>query len=337
MKVTIKTIAEEAKVSISTVSLVLNNKPCRVSQETKELVLSIAKKHNYKINQAARSLVTKETKTIGMIIPDIENIFFSSLTKKVEEYCSKRDYMLIIVNNNDSEDDDIKLLDMLLSRGVDGLLVTPSNESITNNKEFKNYLSNITIPYVLVDRYFEDFDTNRVFFDNIEGAKQAISVLVKNGHKKIGCIAGGKENKNSSSRALGYKKAILENNLQVNDEFIYTGNYKFDGGYKAGLEILNTDLTAVFICNDMMALGFLHCMNENNKKIPEDFSVVSYDNTINKFLPWVDICSVDQDINELALVSCDLLFSFINGGTKELQTIKLNPSLVERNSIKLIK
>ncbi len=337
MKTTIRDIAKEAKVSVSTVSLVLNNKPCRISQATRELVLRIAKKHNYQVNQAARSLITKETKIIGMIIPDIENIFFSSLSKKIEEYCSKEGYMLIIVNNNDREEDDIKLLEMVISRGVDGLLITPSNESLVNGKRVKEILSTMNIPYVFVDRYFEDFEANRVFFDNFEGANQAVSILVENGHEKIGCIAGGKESKNGVSRVQGYKKAMEDNNLKIEKEHIYTGNYRFEGGYEAGLKVLATDLTAIFICNDMMALGFIQCMKEHNKKIPEDISVVSYDNTLTRFSPWIQVCSVDQDVNQLALSSCELLFSFLKKTSHKMQSIRLHPTLIPRNSIKKIK
>ncbi len=337
MKVTIKDIAREANVSVSAVSLVLNNKPCRVSKETRDLILSVAKKNNYKANQAARSLVTKETKIIGLIIPDIENIFFSSLSKKVEEYCSKKGYMLIIVNNNDKEEDDIKLLDMLVSRGVDGLLITPSNESLLNGDKLEDYLKKLTIPYILVDRYFEDIESNKVYFDNEDGANQAISILVENGHKKIGCIASGSESKNGYSRVKGYKNAMLKNHLEVLDEYVYTGNYKFEGGYEAGLRILKSDLTAVFVCNDMMTLGFMRCMQENHKRIPEDISLVSYDNTINKLLPWIEVCSVDQNTSQLALSACDLLFSIIEGDNEKIQTIRLHPTLVVKNSIKKIR
>ncbi len=309
MKITIKHIAKEAKVSVSAVSLVLNGKPCRISDATKKRIIETAEKYNYCANQAARSLVTKETKLIGMIIPDIENIFFSSLSKKVEEYCSARGYILVVVNNNDKEEDDIKLLNMLVSRGVDGLLITPSNESLFNQNRFENCLKNLTIPYVLVDRHFENINANKVYFDNIDGAEQAIANLAENGHKKIGCIASGDESKNGNSRLQGYKQAMEKHNLPVSNQYIYKGNYRFEGGYNAALQIASTDLTAVFICNDMMTLGFIRCMQEKGMRIPEDISVISYDNTINKILPWLQLCSVEQDTSKLGQEACDLLFS----------------------------
>ena len=134
MKITIKDIAKEANVSVTTVSLVLNHKPCRVAQETRDNIMAIAKKHHYRVNQSARSLVTKESKLLGLIIPDIENIFFSSLSKNIEEYCRKKGYALMIMNTNDKASDDLMLLDLLVSRGVDGLFITVSNESFEDAK-----------------------------------------------------------------------------------------------------------------------------------------------------------------------------------------------------------
>lgn len=334
MKVTIKDIAREANVSTSTVSLVLNNKPCRVSDKTRKLIFDIAKKNQYRVNLAARSLVTRERKVIGLIVPDIENLFFSSLSKKIEEYCLGKGYLLIIVNSNDKENNDVKLLDMLVSFGVDGVLLTPSNESLLNGVKLKNYLKKMSIPFVLIDRYFEDLKTNRVYFDNEDGADQAISILVEKGHKKIGCISGGKRSKNGYSRVIGYKKALIKNNLPFSEEYIYDGNYRFDGGYEAGNSILKTDLTAVFICNDMMTLGFIRSMQEHGKKIPRDISIVSYDNTINYFLPWIEICSVEQNTEELAISSCQCLFSILEGKNNKLHAIRLRPKLIVKNSIK---
>src|SRR5690625_2362871 len=123
MRITLKDIAEKANVSISAVSLVLNDKPCRITQEKKDKIKQVAEEYNYSPNQIARSLVTRQTKTLGLIIPDIENIFFSSLAKNIEEKCRKKGYTLIIVNSNDNYQDDIDLLNLLNARSVDGIFM----------------------------------------------------------------------------------------------------------------------------------------------------------------------------------------------------------------------
>lgn len=335
MKVTIKDIAREANVSASTVSLVLNNKPCRVAKETRELIFSIAKKKNYRVNQAARSLITKETKIIGMIIPDIENIFFSSLSKNIEEYCRQQGYMLIIVSSDDKEEMDLQLLDMLNSRGVDALFVTPSNESLLQGSRMMQSLQNLRIPYVLVDRYFEELPSNRVYFDNEEGAFLAVKHLVEMGHTKIGCIASGTQSKNGYARISGYQHAMDHFELEYDLRWIHNGNYRFEGGYAAAKEVLKTEVSAVFICNDMMTLGFMRCMHELGKEIPKDISVVSYDNTMSHFLPGGEVSAVEQDVKQLALSACELLFRSLKEEVFN-QVVCLHPQLIKKASVKKI-
>lgn len=328
MKVTIKDIAREADVSVSAVSLVLNRKPCRVSTKTQKRIFEVAEKYKYQVNQAARSLVTRQSKIIGMIIPDIENLFFSSLSKKVEEYCRERGYMLIIVNTNDKEEDDIRVLDMLISRGVDGLLITPSNESVIHGNSLIEKLESIQIPYVLVDRYFKQLKANKVYFDNEEGARLAITHLVSLGHTKIGCIGSGNDSKNGQSRVVGYQKAMQEHGLVYCEDDIFDGNYRFEGGYEAGAFFMKKDISALFISNDMMTLGFLRYMQEQHLQNKVD--IVSYDNTINRFLPGNQITSIDQDISILSHEACTLLFDSIHDNTNQKEIV-LHPQLIIKN------
>ena len=151
MKVTIKDIAKKAGVSVSTVSLVLNDRPCRVAQQTRDTIKDIAKQYNYKVNQTARSLVTRKSNILGLIIPDIENLFFSALCKRMEEYLRELGYALMIVNSNDHAADDSMLIDLLVSRGVDGLGITVSNESY-QDETIRKKLASLSIPYVMIDR-----------------------------------------------------------------------------------------------------------------------------------------------------------------------------------------
>jgi Transcriptional regulators len=337
MKVTIKDIAREAEVSVAAVSLVLNQKECRIAEETKKRIIGIAKKYNYTVNQQARSLVTKKSNVIGLIIPDIENIFFSALSKRIEEYCRKKGYAIMIVNSNDNPQKDVELLHLLFSRGVDGILYTPSIGSGEDYKKIKKYLKKFPIPYVMVDRYLEEINCNKVYIDNINGSLQAVSLLVESGHTKIGCIGDTVLTSDTNSRVTGYKEAMKKFNLTVNEEHIYEGKYKMIGGYNAGKKIIKSDITAVYICNDMMTLGFLKYLSECGKSVPEDYSIISYDNTLHNFVVSPQIAAIDQDLGKLARNACRLLFKNINNENVKPEVICLYPQLLVNESVKIIK
>jgi LacI family transcriptional regulator len=301
MSITLKEIAKQANVSPSSVSLVLNNKPNRISEKTRELIKKIAQENQYTPNVAARSLVTRKTKTLGLIIPDIENLFFSKLAKTLEMEVRKDDYTLIIVNSNDNFYEDLLLIDLLISRGVDGLFLDISNEAYLHQEEMKEKLSQLPIPYVMIDRVFDSFDCNKVYFDNLTGSYLATKYLLEQGYRKISCICNTYISNNSLSRINGYKKAMVEYGVKIPKEYIIPENYRIEGGYDAGEQILETDCNAIFISNDMMTLGLMKKFIECGIRVPEDYMIVSYDNLLSDFLFGVKISSVDQDINELGI------------------------------------
>ncbi len=336
MTVKLKDIAKQANVSISAVSLVLNNKPCRISEEKKELIKKIAKDNNYTPNINARSLITNETKTFGLIIPDVENIFFSKLTKIIETYCRQFGYALIIVNSNDEYKEDLHLIDLLLARGIDGLFITISNSSYSHEEEVSSKLQNLSIPYIMVDRVFDDLNCNQVYFDNVKGAYLATKHLIENGHKKISCISNSIYSKNSISRYEGYKIAMEEHGLNIREDYIIQGDYRIQSGYNAGDIIVNIDTTAVFVTNDMMTLGLLKRLKKENIKIPEDLSIVSYDNLLNDFLLDIQITSIDQKVSKLATTACELMLDIIKGKYNKSKKICLDPELILKDSVKNI-
>lgn len=333
MKVTIKDIAKEANLSVSAVSLVLNNRACRVSKENKELIKSIAKKYNYSANQIARSLVTKKTNTIGIILPDIENIYFSSLAKCLEENCRREGYALIITNSNDRYQDDLELVNMLTARGVDGLIIIVSNESYKDNKLMINTLNNLSTPYIMVDRTYQELSCDKVAFDNEEGSYIAVKHLLNNGHKKIGCVANTAFSNSGKARLSGYERAMKEYHGILRQDYIAEGDYRIDSGYKACEKLLKTDITAVFICNDMMSLGFLKKLYEVGKTVPDDYSLVSYDNTLAPYLIGIELTSVEQNVTRLGIQTFKLLLERINKIQETPKDILLMPQLILKNSV----
>lgn len=333
MKVTIKDIARMAGVSPSSVSLVLNDRPCRISTEKREKIKSIANQYNYSVNQMARSLVTKQTKTLGLIIPDIENIFFSSLAKNIEIFCREQGYALMIVNTNNEYQNDLLVVNLLLSRSVDGLFIIPSDESYKNNEELVETLSTMNIPYVMLDRVYSNIECDKVLFDNEKGAYLAVKHLLEHGHRKIACISSSEFSNNGRLRLNGYLKAMREFNCDINDAYIVEGDYQIESGYRAGNKLLQEDITSVFITNDMMTLGFLKFMHEQKKHIPNDYSLVSYDNSIYPYVIGIELTSVDQNTKELSEKACQLLFERIQKPNKPYENICLIPKLIENSSV----
>lgn len=329
MSITIKEIARIANVSPSTVSLVLNNKPNRISEQTRDLIRKIAEENQYRPNVAARSLVTKHTKTLGLIIPDIENLFFSKLAKTLEFEVRKEDYALIIVNSNDSFEEEMLLIDLLISRGVDGLFINISNEAFFYQSELKEKLSNLPVPYVMIDRVLESFDCNKVYFDSLMGSYFATKYLLEQGHRKICCLCNSYISNSSLSRINGYKKAMDEYGCKVLNEYIIPSNYRIEGGYNAGEQIIKTDCTAIFSCNDMMTIGLMKKLMECDMQIPRDYQIVSYDNLLSDFLLGIKITSVDQDINELGIQSWKIMKNSIVKGMNN-QNVCLMPKLIVR-------
>jgi LacI family transcriptional regulator len=330
MSITLKEIAKQAGVSPSSVSLVLNNKPNRISKQTRDLIKKIAKENQYRPNIMAQSLVTRQTKTLGLIIPDIENLFFSKLAKTLEMEVRKEGYTLIIVNSNDSYEEDALLIDLLISRGVDGLFLVISNEAYLHQKELEGKLTQLPIPFVMIDRVM-DFPCNKVYFDNVTGSYLATKYLLEQGHSRISCICNSYISNNALSRINGYRRAMEEYGKKVTKEYIIPANYRMEGGYQAGEQIMKTDCTAIFVSNDMMALGLLRKFMECGVRVPEDYMIVSYDNLLSDFLFGIKISSVDQDIKELGIRSWKVLQSCLQAEDEvDRQEICLPPKLIIR-------
>lgn len=332
-KVTLRDIAKEANLSVSAVSLVLNNQPCRISPENKELIRSIAKRDHYHANQIARSLVTRKTSTLGLILPDIENLFFSSLAKNLEENCRREGYALIITNTDDQYQVDRELLQMLAARGVDGLFLIVSNESYRDNSAIRKEISALPVPCVMVDRIYPDFPCSRVLFDNEQGAYLAVKNLLQNGHRKIGCIANTTFSNNGLSRLNGYRRAMKEFGCEIKPAYIIEGDYHIGSGYRAGRRIRDTDVTAIFVCNDMMTLGMLKCFTEDGIRVPTDYSVVSYDNTPMFSIMSHEITSVEQNVTELGDHAFRIMLDILQGRSSAPVEKVLTPKLILKDSV----
>lgn len=336
MKKNIKDIAQAAGVSVTTVSLVLNQRQHRIAKETVERIQAIAKEYGYAPNYLAQGLVTKKTKTIGLIIPDIENYYFSSLAKQVEEDLTKHGYSVFFVNTNDQFKEELRLIQLMGGRGIDGLLITPSYESFLpqNAPLLQSTLKELKIPFVLMDRAMDDWNCHRVTFDNRLGGYIATKHLLEKGHQRIAFISSPLVSQNGRQRLDGYKRALQEQGVGFDETLVLEGDFRIKGGYLAGQKVPHTKATALFASNDMMAFGAIKALREKGYQIPDDYSIVGYDNlTISDMLD-IPLTSVDQDVKTLAKHAVDILLADLQGTCNEVQKITLTPILKVKKSVK---
>lgn len=275
---TIRDVAKKAHVSTATVSRVLNNTKA-VSPELRQRVAEAVLSIGYRPNAVARSLVTKKSRTIGIIIPDISNPIFGALTKGINAVCQRSGYALMVCESGGECQREFELLDVLSSKNIDGLLfagVDISEDLVVRMKK-ENY------PVVLVTQEApgkkELLPT--VAHDNIQAVYDAVSFLIDNGHRNIALIAGKKcDYSSGQKRIIGYKKALIDHGIQLVDSYIEYGDFTFDSGYRCMKKIYEeNDIlpSAIMVCSDLMAMGAIRYLSTTNTLVPNDISVMGFD------------------------------------------------------------
>lgn len=335
MKPTIRDIAREAGVSVTSVSLVLNNRKNTIAEATKKRIKKVAKQMNYSPNQMAVGLVTKKTKTIGLIVPDISNAFFADLARSVENSLSALGYSLILSNSNNSLKESRQYVDILVNRGVDGLIISFSGDDSDDPLEKQSLvetLNKLDIPLISLDSWMEGLSCPGISFYHSKGGYFATKHLIELGHTKIGCISGKNGNYSSDRRLKGYKKALEEVGLTYNPTYVCEGDYQYKSGYNCGKKLLETDITAIFVSNDLMAYGVYLAAKEKGVKIPEELSIIGFDDLFFSSMLSVPLTTIRQSVDTLGELACDLLFKRIKKETLDQDFIQLEPDLVIRSS-----
>ena len=276
MAATLKDVARKVGVHPSTVSRVLSGKydNFNVSKETRELILKTVKECNYVPNATARSLRLKKTQTIGLIIPDILNPLFAGIARSIGLACEKKNYSYIVCNTDESQDKELKYIEMLKNRGIDGMIIVP----VQDRKEHIQKLKEENFPFVLVYRDFEDIETDAVITDNVGDSYKAVEYLIKLGHRRIAFIRGRRASVVTRRRELGYKKALNAYNIGVDEELIVGDGWLADSGYQATKTVLNLPErpTALLISSNVIIVGVLEAIFESGLLIPDEISVVGF-------------------------------------------------------------
>ena len=330
MKITIQDVAEKANVSVATVSRVMNgNYP--VKAETRETVLKVIKELNYIPNMQARELTKQKSTTIGVVVPSINNMFFTELVYGIENELKTNSLSIILACTNGDSDEEQKCVNNLISRNVSGIIVAgPGTENI--KAKFYDNISH-KIPLVFINSEYMDSNISYVSNDEASGAKIALNYLLDNNHKDI-LFVRGKDSYSYDIKEKIYKEIMAKNFDSSKIINIGNGNTSdtVDNTMNIFLDILNNrSSTAVFACNDLMAVGVLNACKKLGIKVPNEISIIGYDNIpLSKFVE-PKLTTMDQ--NMFFLGAAQLLVEKINCDNKFSKRIILNNSLVERETV----
>lgn len=333
MKLTIKDIARLAEVSTATVSMILNNKDGNISALTREKVLRIVKENNYIPNTMARSLVTRQTKTIGLVIPDIANPFFPELARGAEDKASEAGYSIIYCNTDDDLDKEDRYINMLAEKMVDGIVFTHS----ARRSGKMEAIDRGTIPVILIDRDIESSNVKgKVLVDNLEGAYKGVKHLIDRGYKKIAFIIGALISNTAKDRHAGYRKALEESGLKYDPNYVKAGQYKSEWGFIAIKQLLEEgiDFDAVFCGNDLIAISVIRALKNQGIRIPQDVAVLGFDDIYMASVVEPPLTTVKQPNYEMGYKAVELLLEVLEAPNKELENgrIILNTELIVRSS-----
>ncbi|NLM18886.1 MAG: LacI family transcriptional regulator [Clostridiaceae bacterium] len=330
---TLKEIAETCGVSTTTVSLILNNKPNRISPKVKDLIIQTAEEMNYKPNRLAAGLVKGSTNIIGLVVPDLRNNYFANLVANLEDAFYPFGYTIMFGNTNDDATKDIMYIKNFLQYKVDGLMIViASNHDAETIHDLNLILQKSGKPVVFIDRESTLSDFPSVKADNRMGGYLATKHLLSLGHRKIGCLTGPLELQSAKDRYQGYLDALKEFNVDINTRFRFEGNYQVSSGIVSFPYFKKISATAIFASNDVMAFGLYYAASENSTKIPEELSIVSFDNSPLCEFVYPKLSSISQPADRISQQASAYLLAKIE--KKPIEQIKMNftPELIIRQS-----
>jgi LacI family transcriptional regulator len=322
-------VARESGASVFTVSAVVNNKS-HVGKSLRERVEAAIRKLNYRPNLIARSLAKQKTHTIGMIVPDIGNPFFPLVVRGAEDAAQKHGYNLLLCNSDDSLDKEEKGIELLLSKRVDGILLTKAAEDFRPG--LQQMIKEVNIPFVLVMRTYPKLTKDAVITDDYHGAYEAVSHLARAGRKRIGLVSGPLKVSNAKERFQGFRAALEAEGLAFEENLVVEGDYRLESGFRAGHTLLSRRPDGIYVANHLMTVGLLKAAEEMGLRCPDDYGLVSFDD-----YPWLGIfrprlTTVELPKHQLGSEAAELLIRRITGDTSKPVLIKLQPELRIRES-----
>lgn len=336
LRATIKDVAAEAGVSTTAVSLVLNGKYDKISVKTRKQIMDAVEKLNYRPNHIATSMVTKTTQTIGLVLPDVSNIYFSELSKLIEQACYSHGYNVLYGSTHDMARRDIDYINIFLDRNVDAIIVILSNTIDEHLNDIQKIIMKTDTPFIVVDRKLDTNAGKTIMVDHKLGGYLATKHLINLGHNSIGCITGPKNVHSSLERLEGYKAALTEANIPVQENLIFEGDFHRESGMEALPYLLGRGVTSIFAFNDMMALGVYKQASYYNLSIPDSLSLVGYDDIFLSDFITPPLTSVEQPVKRLADEAVSQVMNAIKNKDKNKDLVVFDPVLKVRGSTKAL-
>ncbi|WP_191567232.1 LacI family DNA-binding transcriptional regulator [Metabacillus idriensis] len=323
--VTARDVAKLAGVSQSSVSRVYFE-GATVSEKTRKKVLAAAKEIGYRPNEFARSLITNRTKIIGLVMKGIQNPFYPQVLKEFTTSFKNLGYSILFVytNNDEIQNDDIEIL---LNYNVAGVIITDASLSLKATEDFKQY----KIPLVLFNRKIDSNEFYSVCCNNLEASKRIAEFLIEKGSLDMVYISGNRDTSTSREREQGFTDILKRNNISFKK---YSSNYTYEGGYKTAKEIIKIKNipSAIFVANDIMALGVLDALRESSISIPSDIKVIGFDNIEMSSWPTYNLTTWEQPINDMVNQTVKYLMVEIEDYTGFAENIEIHGRLIERRT-----
>ncbi len=333
-EMTIKDVAKQANVSVATVSRVINGLD-RVSDKTRKKVLKVIEVMNFVPNSMAASMITKQTRMLAVVVPAIENPFYTAVIQGTVEVAKKEGYATFVFSTNDHEDEENQFFEGFLSRNVDGIVMIGAHKDPAFYKCLRK-------PVVLVDRYIENSGLDGVVIDNFQGAYEATHYLVENGHRRIAIINGPQDFNDGRERYRGYLEALKEGGIDPEPEIQCAGNWFEDNGYDSTLALMRRPHrpTAIFAANNLICQGVIKALRDLDLTIGEDISLVGFDENDLALFMKPKVAVIKRPTHEMGTHAAEMLIRNIQSKEKlPLGPLKvtLGVELIKNGSVKKIK
>ena len=326
MRTTLKTIADHVGLSVASVSLVLNNKPNKLSPESRKKILAAAEELRYVPQLVSPAMAKKYSKTLGLIIPEVSNSFFADLAQGVGHCAQENGCQLLLSTTDGIAENDADILRLFISRNIAAMLFVASSNCNAS------LLQSLPFPVIQVDRRNPALNFSAVVFNQKKGGYLATKHLLELGHRRIACLIGPKNLTNTSLRLKGYYQAYKDMGLTPPSDGVFEGDYMSDSGFDATDAILAKGFTAIFSTNDMMAYGILKRLRQLKIKVPRDISSVGFDDVVYSDLLDVPLTTIRQSGYTIGYEACSRAFQEIEAPEIMKQTIQFEPELIIRES-----
>lgn len=328
--VTIYTVAREARVSMATVSRIVNGNP-NVKPETRQKVLDVIKQLNYRPNAVARGLASKKTTTVGVVIPNITDPYFAELALGIDDVASMYKYNIILTNSDSDDEKILKVVRSLLAKQVDGLIFMGHDVS----DDLRNEFESTNTPVVVAGSVVNDDALPSVRINYQAAAKEATEFLLKHGDQQIAYITGPlRYSINGEDRLNGYKEALANNNVAFNESLVIETDGSYQAGYAKAQEVIEKGLKAAYVTDDSLAAGLLNGLTDAGISVPDDFELISSNDTNYTKVVRPTITSITQPLYDLGAISMRLLTKLMDGddSNDDEKNVILDHGFVERQS-----